>query len=97
MEGGHLVRLLKRHAVHAGVGLIPARGREWGAINGMTSRLCPHALRRAWASHALNGDRPVPLDVVSKVLGHADVATTQRHYAFTADNRAHAALAGHRL
>lgn len=97
IEPGHLVRLLKRHAVHAGVGVIPARGREWGAINGMTSRLSPHALRRAWASHVLNGDRPVPLDVVSKALGHADVTTTQRHYAFTDDNRAYAALVNHRL
>lgn len=97
IEPGHLVRLLKRHAVRAGVGVIPARGREWDAIDGMTSRLSPHALRRAWASHVLNGDRPVPLDVVSKALGHADVTTTQRHYAFTDDNRAHAALVNHRL
>ncbi len=38
-----------------------------------TSRASPHALRRAWATHALNdADDPVPIDVVSSVLRHAE-------------------------
>ena len=97
-SGGQLVRLLKRHAIRAGVAVIPARGKEWDAIDGKTSRLSPHALRRAWASHVLNDpSSPVPIDVVSAVLGHRDIATTRKHYAFTDDDRAFKALRHHRL
>lgn len=98
MTDGQLVRVLKRHAIRAGVGLVPARGKEWDAIDGQTSRLSPHALRRAWASHVLNDPTsPVPIDVVSSVLGHRDIATTRKHYAFTDDDRAFEALRRHRL
>lgn len=103
---GHLVRILKRHAVHAGVGVIPATasakdpktGKSWDSIDGKTSRLSPHALRRAWSSHSMNDpNTPVPIDVVSKVLGHASIETTRRHYAFTDDGRAWDALTKRRL
>ena len=98
MTGGQLVRHLKRHAVQCGVGVIPAKGKQWDAINGMTSKLTPHALRRAWASHALNHpEKPVPIDVVQAVLGHKDISTTRTHYALTNGDRADAALREHWL
>lgn len=93
MSGGQLVRVLKRHAVRAGVAVIPAAGEQWDAIDGMTSRMCPHALRRAWASHTLNDpDAGASIDVVSAVLQHKDITTTRRHYAFTDDERVWDAL-----
>jgi integrase len=103
---GHLVRILKRHAVRAGVGVIeptasavdPSTGVAWDCIDGKTSRLSPHALRRAWSSHALNDENdPVPIDVVSTVLNHKYVETTRRHYAFTDNDRAFDALMNRRL
>lgn len=104
---GHLARILKRHAVRAGVGVMtatatatdPKTGQAWDCINGKTSRLSPHAMRRGWACHALNapGADAVPIDVVSKVLNHANIETTRRHYAFTDDARADDALMKRRL
>lgn len=44
--------------------------------------LSPHAMRRTWATLALNDDdEPQPIDVVSEVLRHSDISTTRRHYA----------------
>jgi integrase len=60
--------------------------------------LTPHALRRAWADHALNDpDDPVSIEVVSEVLNHKDISTTRRHYAGTKPERAKAALLARRL
>jgi integrase len=51
-----------------------------------TERLCgvagvpevsPHALRRTWSALAAEA---MPVDVVSRALGHASVAITRRHY-----------------
>lgn len=82
-------KLLKRHALKAGVGVMNSKCTE--AIDGKTSRLSPHALRRSWATAALN-DQDVPIDVVSEVLKHKDIATTRRHYAPTKPERARRAL-----
>ena len=78
---GTLNRVLRWRAIRADVGVVPARSR-WDSPGGKTSRLSPHALRRAWAVHALNDPtNPVPIDVVSSALRHADISTTRRHYA----------------
>lgn len=98
MSGGQFVRVLKRHAVRAGVAVTPAAGKQWDAIDGMTSRLSPHALRRAWATHSLNDPvNPVSLEVVTLVLGHDDTRTTQEFYARTDGGRGDVALDGRRL
>lgn len=98
VTGGQFVRILKRHAVRAGVAVVPATSNSWDAVDGMTSRLSPHALRRAWATHSLNDpDNPVPLDVVQMVLGHADISTTRKFYAHTDDGRGDDALCRRRL
>lgn len=65
-------------------------------MNGLTSRVSPHSYRRAWATIALN-EKELPIDVVSEVLKHSDIATTRRHYAPTKSERARAALVGMRI
>jgi integrase len=82
-------KMLKRLAVSAGVGVVRSECEE--AIGGKTSRLSPHALRRSWATVALN-EGEVPIDVVSAVLKHKDISTTRRHYAPTKPERARQAL-----
>lgn len=88
-------KIAKWHAVRAGVGFRKSQGRQ-DRLNGQTSRISPHAYRRAWATIALN-EKELPIDVVSEVLKHADIATTRRHYAPTKSERARAALIGMRL
>ncbi|MEZ5078103.1 MAG: tyrosine-type recombinase/integrase [Solirubrobacterales bacterium] len=83
-------KMVKWHAVRAGVGVRKASGR-WDAPGQQTSRVSPHAMRRAWATVALN-DEELPIDVVSEVLKHRDISTTRRHYAPTKSDRARAAL-----
>ena len=54
---------------------IQQRFRQWGIKQGVTSRVHPHKLRHAFASHLLesSGD----LRAVQELLGHADISTTQ--------------------
>jgi integrase len=88
-------KMLRWHAIRAGVGLYKTNAR-WDAPGGIASRVSPHALRRAWATIALN-DEELPIDVVSEVLLHREIATTRRHYAPTKPARAQAALLGMRV
>jgi integrase/recombinase XerC len=46
---------------------------------GLSRKLKPHTLRRTFGSHLLN--KGVRLEVVSKLLGHASTAITERAYA----------------
>lgn len=88
-----IAKMLKRRAVRGGVAVISCKP-DRNNTDGKTSKVSPHALRRAWAQHALNDpDDPVPLDVVSEVLRHSDISTTRRHYAPTKPARAQDALA----
>ena len=87
---GTIYKILNWHAVRNGVGLKTANGR-WDVREGLDSRVTPHALRRAWATIALN-DEEQPIDVVSEVLRHSDISTTRRHYAPTKSDRARNAL-----
>ena len=85
------------HGIRAGVGMKKATP-GIDAVDGMTSRVTPHCFRRAWATIALNDEKdPTPIDVVSEVLRHSDIATTRRHYAPTKSDRARAALMGMRV
>jgi integrase/recombinase XerC len=54
---------------------VQQRFRHWGIKQGIDSRVHPHKLRHAFASHLLesSGD----LRAVQELLGHADIATTQ--------------------
>jgi integrase len=95
MSPMNIYKTLRRHAVRAGVG-VRAAPSHWDASGGKTSRVSPHSLRRAWATIALN-EEELPIDVVSEVLKHKDIATTRRHYAPTKSDRATAALVGMRV
>lgn len=90
-------KILKWHAIRNGVGVKQAEG-AWDAPGGLTSLLSPHAMRRTWATLALNDeDEPQPIDVVQEVLNHSDISTTRRHYAFTKPDRARRALVSMRV
>jgi integrase/recombinase XerC len=54
---------------------VQQRFRQWGVKQGLDSRVHPHKLRHAFASHLLesSGD----LRAVQELLGHADISTTQ--------------------
>jgi integrase len=88
-------KIVRQHALRAGVGLRKATSAH-EAIAGQASRVSPHAFRRAWATIALN-DEETPIDVVSEVLRHSDIATTRRHYAPTKSDRARATLVDMRV
>lgn len=90
MHPNSIAKMLKWHAIRAGVGVKKAKGR-WDAPGGRTSRLSPHAMRRGWATIALN-DMGESIDAISEVLKHADITTTRRHYAPTKPERAQRAL-----
>lgn len=90
MHPSAVAKALRWHGIRAGVGVKKAKGR-WDAPGGKTSRLSPHAMRRGWATIALN-DEEMPIDVVSDVLNHSDISTTRRHYAPTKPERARRAL-----
>ncbi len=65
-----LGRPLTREAVWR---LVARRAREAG----LTKALSPHTLRHSFAGHLLANGAPVR--VIQELLGHADVATTQRY------------------
>lgn len=92
-----LAKELKRHGLDAGVGVFSIqKSREYPY--GKTSKLSPHALRRAWAYLALNDPKaPQPIDVVSEVLRHSDIKTTRVHYARTKPERARSATKNFKL
>jgi integrase len=89
-------KIVKWHAVAAGVAIRKTEGTRDLGRGGKASRVTPHSFRRAWATIALN-DEELPIDVVSEVLKHADISTTRRHYAPTKSDRARAALVGMRV
>jgi site-specific recombinase XerD len=56
----------------------------------LDTAVAPHTLRRTYASDLIN--RGVPLEHLSKTLGHSDIRITQQAYAELEDATAHAAI-----
>jgi integrase len=48
-----------------------------GVLAKLTRKVTPHMLRRTWSAI---GAETMPIDAVSRALGHAGVAITRRHY-----------------
>lgn len=81
LVGQSIAKLVQTRAKRAGVAVQIKGGRT-------TTRITPHALRRAAASHWLNAPQnAASIDLVQQMLGHADISTTRRHYAFTSEER----------
>jgi integrase/recombinase XerC len=55
--------------------VVQLRMKQWGVMQGLTSRVYPHLLRHSFATHVLqsSGD----LRAVQEMLGHASISTTQ--------------------
>jgi len=54
-------------------------------ITGIRKRLTTHVGRKTFAMLLLN--KNVPIETVSRILGHASVKVTQKHYAFVLDQK----------
>ena len=81
LVGQSIAKLIQTRAKRAGVAVQIKDGRT-------TTRITPHALRRAAASHWLNDpEHAASIDLVQQMLGHSDISTTRRHYAFTSEER----------
>jgi integrase len=79
LTGQTVAKLIKWRALRARVGVYRTKA-TYDCPQGLTSRLTPHALRRAWADHALNDPiDPTPIDVVADVLDHKHNTTTRRN------------------
>ncbi len=97
MKSTFIWRVVKRVAARAGVrevvctcGSLSEEVHVAGCSRGKSgenrSRVSPHTLRRTFATDLLN--RGVRLEVVSKLLGHANTSVTQRAYATLLDSTA---------
>ena len=90
----YIWRIVKRHAHNAGIRPTtctcgadqpphqPGCPRNQNGHN--LSTISPHTLRRTYASHLLN--QGLRLEIVSKLLGHANTTITQHHYAQLLDH-----------
>jgi len=85
----YIWRIIKRHAHNAGIRPTPCTcgnhqpphqpGCPRNQNGHNLSQISAHTLRRTYASHLLN--QGLRLEIVSKLLGHANTTITQHHYA----------------
>jgi integrase/recombinase XerD len=95
MTPTYIWRIVKRVAAQAGVRVIPCtcnsrrmtlhrRGCPRTVSGENRSRVSPHTLRRTFGSDLLN--KGLRLEIVSKLLGHANTTITERAYAHLLGN-----------
>jgi integrase len=62
---------------HADMGNIARRIKEAAGRCGFAKRVTSHCLRHSFATHSI--ENGVPIHVVQKLMGHTDIATTERY------------------
>jgi integrase/recombinase XerC len=74
-EAGELAVFINQRGTRLSARSVQARLHKWSLVQGLDTRVYPHLLRHAFASHLLesSGD----LRAIQELLGHADIATTQ--------------------
>ena len=74
-NGGESAVFVNQRGTRLSARSVQARVQKWSLRQGLDTRVYPHLLRHAFASHLLesSGD----LRAVQELLGHADIATTQ--------------------
>jgi integron integrase len=72
---------LLRH--HRDMGHIGRQIKEASQRAGVTKRITSHSLRHSFATHSLENN--VPIHVVQSLMGHSDIATTERYLHVTKD------------
>lgn len=90
MHPNQISKMVKWRARRAGVAVRATEAKR-DCPGGTTSKVSPHAMRRGWATTALN-EHGVPLETIRDVLKHQSVVTTERHYAHNKPERAREAL-----
>jgi integrase/recombinase XerD len=75
LERGQVNRIVEDAAIRAGVAVYTEQDKDGHDLK--RSRVSPHWIRHAHASHAL--DRKAPVMLVRDTLGHASIATTNKY------------------
>jgi integrase/recombinase XerD len=75
LERGQVNRIVEEAAVRAGIAVYTEVAKDGQKVK--RSRVSPHWIRHAHASHAI--DRGAPLPLVRDTLGHASIATTNKY------------------
>ncbi len=75
LERGQVYKIVESAAIRAGIAVYSETNKEGHEVK--RSRVSPHWIRHAHASHAI--DRKAPVTLVRDTLGHASIATTNKY------------------
>lgn len=75
LQRGHVWRIVEEAAIRARIATYVERNAD--GLEVLRSRVSPHWIRHAHASHAI--DRKAPVTLVRDTLGHSSIATTNKY------------------
>lgn len=75
LERGQVNKIVEDAAIRAGIAVYQSTGKDGQPVQ--RSRVSPHWIRHAHASHAI--ERGAPVTLVRDTLGHASIATTNKY------------------
>src|SRR6185312_142953 len=87
-----VVQILKPDYTPRPASALDGTSKAWARIlkrAGITQRTTIHDVRRTYCTQLI--ERGVPLPIVSAIMGHRTMATTQKHYAHASDKAVAAA------